>query len=295
MALSRTSSVASIRSQPAVAPSPLSRTHSTTSDGVWTRQSSLRSSTLSASSSTSTRLPPTREDEDVDPPPLPPKDNHITQSLPTRRSQPGVPSTPGSRTLKAKPSLRNTPSTSEFGVMDRPPLSPSLSSGPRPLKLTSSSSMLRSSSLGNSPASRPVNTNSTPSPAIRPAQSLESRNRTNSVPSSKMVSPSPQLKSTRSLPKPVPTPSSSIPHVTSPLLDPSRQRSRIGTGMIYKKSGPITSEFGVTSGLRRPTLMTTGGLGGVKGRGLSVPSPLRSTGSSDGSSQSSAVEFGIAL
>ena len=41
--------------------------------------------------------------------------------------------------------------------------------------------------------------------------------------------------------------------------------------------------------------MTTGGLGGVKGRGLNVPSPLRSTGSSDGSSQSSAVEFGIAL
>jgi hypothetical protein len=89
-------------------------------------------------------------------------------------------------------------------------------------------------------------------PAVRPTGSLDSRNRTRSVPSSITVSPSPLLKNSKSLQRPVPVPSSSIPHVSSPLLDPSRQRSRIGTGMIYKKSGPITSEFGVASGLKRP-------------------------------------------
>jgi len=67
--------------------------------------------------------------------------------------------------------------------------------------------------------------------------------------------------------------------------------------MIYKKSGPTTSEFGVASGLKRPTLMTSGGVGGgIRGRGLGVPSPLRAGGSSRGSSPaSSSVEFGIAL
>ena len=294
MALSRTSSVASIRSQPAAVPSPLSRTHSTVSaDGTWTRQSSIRSSTLSSGSSGSTRLPPTREDEDMEPPPLPPKDAPMTQSLPTRRSQPGVPSAPAPRTLRAKPSLKGMPSTSEFGVVERPPITQSVSSGPRPLKLASSSTMLRSSSLGNSPGSRPANGSSMSTPPVRPAGSLDSRNRTKSVPSSTTASPSPLLKNSRSLPKPVPVPSSSIPHVSSPLLDPSRQRSRIGTGMIYKKSGPTTSEFGIASGLKRPTL-TTGGLG-VRSRGLGVPSPLRSGGSSEGSSPTSCVEFGIAL
>lgn len=68
--------------------------------------------------------------------------------------------------------------------------------------------------------------------------------------------------------------------------------------MIYKKSGPTVSEFGVSSGLKKPTVMTTGGIGGgAKSRGLGVPSPLRATGGgSEGSSPaSSSVEFGIAL
>lgn len=88
-------------------------------------------------------------------------------------------------------------------------------------------------------------------------------------------------------------PSSSIP---SPLQDPSRPR--IGTGMIYKKSGPTALEFGVPSGLKRPKVITTSRIGGgVKGRGLGIPSPLRAGGgSSEGSSPaSSGVEFGIAL
>ena len=298
MAISRTSSVASMRSQSGsqstTLPSPLSRTHSTVSaDGTWTRQSSMRSSTFSNSSSSSSRLPPTREDEDAAPP-LPPKDNPATRTLPTRRSQPTTPTTPGPRTLKSKPSLKSIPSTSEFGVVERPPITQSLSSGPRPLKLTSTSSMLRSSSLGNSPGSQLASGSSMSNPAVRQTGSLDSRNRTRSVPSSITVSPSPLLKNSKSLQRPVPVPTSSIPHVSSPLLDPSRQRSRIGTGMMYKKSGPITSEFGVASGLKRPTLTTTG-LGGVRGQRLGVPSPLRTGGSSGGSSPSSSVEFGIAL
>jgi hypothetical protein len=294
MALSRTSSAASIRSQPAAGPSPLSlsRTHSTVSaDGTWTRQSSVRSSTLSNGSSANTRLPPTREDEDTEAPPLPPKDNLKTQSLPIRRSQPTTPTTPGPRTLRTKPSLKNMSTTSEFGVMDQPQSS---SSGPRPLKLMSSTSMLRSSSLGTPPGSRLVNGSSKSNPGTPLTGSFDSRNRTKSGPSSATVFPSPLLKSSKSLPKPVPLPSSSIPHVSSPLLDPSRQRSRIGTGMMYKRSGPIGSEFGISSGLKKPTL-TTGGFGGVRGRGLGLPSPLRAGGSSDGSSPSSSVEFGIAL
>lgn len=255
----------------------------------------MRSSTLSNGSSTSARLPPTREDEGMEPPPLPPKDSPTMHSLPTRRSQPTTPSTPGPRTLRAKPSLKNTPSTSEFGVMDHPPLVQSLSSAPRPLKLMSSSSMLRSSSLGSSPGSRLMKGAPMSNPCTPPTGSLDSRNRTKSGPSSTMASPSPLLKSSKSLPRPVPVPTSSIPHITSPLLDPSRQRSRIGTGMIYKKSGPIGSEFGVASGLKRPTLMTGGFGGGVRSRGLGLPSPLRTGGSSEGSSPSSTVEFGIAL
>ena len=299
MALSRTSSVASMRSQPATGPSPLSlsRTHSTaSSDGIWTRQSSVRGSTLGTGSSPNTRLSPTREDEDMEPPPpLPPKDNSASQSLPIRRTQPAVSSTPGPRTLRAKPSLKNTASTSEFGVMDQRPQTQPLSSGPRPLKLMSSSSMLRSSSMGNSPGSRLVNASSMSNPVTPPTRILDSRNRTKSGPSSTTISPSPLLKNSKSLPKPVPVASSSsIPYVSSPLLDPSRQRSRVGTGMIYKKSGPTASEFGVTSGLKRPAL-TTGGLGAVR-RGLGLPSPLRRTGgSSEGPSPASSVEFGIAL
>jgi hypothetical protein len=68
--------------------------------------------------------------------------------------------------------------------------------------------------------------------------------------------------------------------------------------MIYKKSGPTVSEYGVSSGLKKPTVITTSGIGGgAKGRGLSVPSPLRAGGgSSRGSSPaSSSVEFGIAM
>ena len=67
--------------------------------------------------------------------------------------------------------------------------------------------------------------------------------------------------------------------------------------MIYKRSGPIVMEFGVTSGLKKPMLSVYPSGGGVKGRGLGVPSPLRTGGgSSDGSSPvSSTVEFGIAL
>ena len=68
--------------------------------------------------------------------------------------------------------------------------------------------------------------------------------------------------------------------------------------MIYKKSGPTASDFGVSSGLKKPTVITTGGIGGgIKGRGLTVPSPLRTGGgSSEGSSPASpSVEFGIAM
>ena len=69
--------------------------------------------------------------------------------------------------------------------------------------------------------------------------------------------------------------------------------------MMYKKSGLTTAEFGVASGLKRPTLSVYpmgGTSAGVKGRGLGVPSPLRTGGSSEGSSPaSSSVEFGIAL
>ncbi|KAF9777429.1 hypothetical protein BJ322DRAFT_574801 [Thelephora terrestris] len=293
MAISRTSSVASMRSLPGAGPSPLSRTQSTVSaDGTWTRQSSTRSSTFSNSSSSSARLPTTREDDDTElPPPLPPKDNHATRSLPTRRSQPTTPTTPGPRTLKSKPSLKSIPTPSEFGVVERPPITQSLSGGPRPLKLGTSSSMLRSTSLGNSPL---ANGRSMSNPVVRSTGSLDSRNRTKSVPSSITVSPSPLLKNSKSLQRPVPVPTSSIPNVSSPLLDPSRQRSRIGTGMMYKKSGPLTSEFGIASGLKRPTL-TTSGLPGVRSQRLGVPSPLRTGGSSGGSSPSSSVEFGIAL
>jgi hypothetical protein len=286
MALSRAPSVASMRSQSGAGPSPLSRTHSTISaDGVRTRQSSMRSNALSTGSLTSTRLPSTREDQDMEPPPLPPKDSFRTQSLPVRRPPSSLPSSPGPRTLKSHPSLKNIPSTSEFGVIDRPPLTQSVSSGPRPLKLTASSSMLRSTSLGNSRLTNP---------AVRQTSSSESRNRTNSVPSSTTVSPSPLLKSSRSLPKPVPVPSPQISQVSSSSQDSLRPKSRIGTGMIYRKSGPTTSEFGTSSGLKRPVLTGIGG--GVKGRGFGLPSPLRTGGSSEGSSPaSSGVEFGIAL
>ena len=292
MALSRTSSFASLRSQYATGSSHSRMQTTTSADGTLQRQSSLRSSAFSATSSASMRLPSTREDDDMEAPPLPPKDPHTTWSLPVRRSQSSLPSTPGPRTLKNKPSLKSIPSASEFGVMDRPPITQSVSSGPRPLKLTSSASMLRSSSLGTSPGSRLVNGNSMSNPVSRPAQTSSSRNRTNSVPSSTIPTPSPLLKNSKSLPKPVPLPS-------SPLQDQSRPRSRIGTGMMYKKSGPTTSEFGVTSGLKKPTLSVCpiGTGGGVKGRGLGVPSPLRAgSGSSSGSSPvSSTVEFGIAL
>lgn len=64
--------------------------------------------------------------------------------------------------------------------------------------------------------------------------------------------------------------------------------------MIYKKSGPMGSEFGIASGLKRPTTVTAG-LPGVRSRGLGMPSPLRTGRSSEGSSPSSTVEFGIAL
>jgi len=168
------------------------------------------------------------------------------------------------------------------------------SGGPRPLKLMTSSSMLRSSSLGSSPGSRLLNGSSTLKPGTPPTGSLDSRNRTKSGPSFTSITPSPLLKNSRSLPKPVPMPSSAIPYISSPLLDPSRQRSRIGTGMIYKKNGLVASEFGVGPGLKRPTL-TTGGLSGIRARGLGLPSPLRAGGSSEGSSPSSSVEFGIAL
>lgn len=289
MALSRAPSVASMKSQSGAGPSPLSRTQSTVSaDGIWTRQSSMRSSTLSTGSSASTRLPSTREDQDTEPPPLPPKDSFRTQSLPVRRP-PSLPSSPGPRTLKSQPSLKNIPSTSEFGVIDRTPLTQSVSSGPRPLKLMTSSSMLRSTSMGNPSGSRLMNP--TPSPAARQTPSSESRNRNNSS----TVSPSPLLKSSRSLPKPVPVPSPQISQVSPSSQDPLRPRSRIGTGMIYKKSGPTAPEFGVSSGLKRPVLTGTNG-GGVKGRGFGLPSPLRTGASSEGSSPaSSGVEFGIAL
>jgi len=259
------------------------------------KQPSIRPSILSMASSASTRLPSTREDEDMEPPPLPPKDSLRTQSLPTRRPQPSLPSTPSPRTLTAKPSLKSVPGTSEFGVIDR---SQSLSSGPRPLKLMGSSSMLRSSSWGTSPGSRIANSNSMSNPATGPTKVLDSRNRTRSVPSSTTVSPSPLLKSSKSLSKPVSVPPSSIPQVSSPLQDPSKPKSRIGTGMIYKKSNPTVAEFALSSGLRKPMVMTTGGIGGgVKGRGSGLPSPLRTgAGSSGGSSPaSSSVEFGIAL
>lgn len=285
MALSRAPSVASIKSQSGAGPSPLSRTQSTISaDGAWTRQSSMRSNnTLSTGSSTSARLPSTREDQDTEPPPLPPKDSLRTRSLPVRRP-PSLPSSPGLRMLKSNP-LKNTPNTSEFGVIDRPPLTQSVSSGPRPLKLMTSSSMLRSTSLGNS---RLMN------PAVRQTSSSESKNRINSVPSSTTVSPSPLLKSSRSLPKPVPVPSPQTPQVSSSSQDPLRPKPRTGTGMIYKKSGQTAQEFGTSSGLKRP--MLTGIGGGVKGRGFGLPSPLRTGGSSEGSSPaSSGVEFGIAL
>jgi len=257
----------------------------------------MRSSTLSTASSASMRLPSTREDEDTDPPPLPPKDSFKTNSLPIRRSQSHLPSTPAPSTLRTTPSLRNIPSASEFGVIDRPPLTQSVSSGPKPLRLTSGSSMLRTSSSRGAPGLRPAS-NSMSNPTTQPAQHLDPRNRTRSVPQPATVSPSPLLKSSKSLPKPVPMPSSSIPQVSSPLQDPSKPRSRIGTGMIYKKSGPTASEFGVSSGLKRPTVITTGGIGGgVKGRGLSVPSPRRTGGGSSGGSSpaSSSVEFGIAM
>ena len=69
--------------------------------------------------------------------------------------------------------------------------------------------------------------------------------------------------------------------------------------MIYKKSRLVAPEFGVVSGLKKPTLSVypSGIGGGIKGRGLGVPSPLRTGGgSSEGSSPvSSGVEFGIAL
>ena len=293
MALSRTSSFASLRSQSGAGPSPLSRAHSTMStDGAWTRQSSVRSSTLSTASSTSVRLPSTREDEDMEPPPLPPKDSFKTQSLPTRRFQSSLPSTPAPSTLRATTSHKGIPGTSEFGTIDRPPLTQSVSSGPKPLKLAASSSMLRSSSSGSTLGPRLANGNSMSNPVTRSTQPLDSRNRTHSVPSSTTVSPSPLLKSSKSLPRPVPVPSS------SPLQGPLRPRSRIGTGMIYKKSGPTVSEFGVPSGLKKPTVITTGGIGGgIKGRGLSVPSPLRTGGGSSGGSSpaSSTVEFGIAM
>ena len=276
MALSRTSSFASLRSQYATGPS-------------------MRSSTLSSTSSASMRLPSTREDEDMEPPPLPPKDAYATRSLPVRRSQPSIPSSPASQTLRPKPSLKNMPNTSEFGVMDRPPLAQSVSSGPRPLKLTSSTSMLRSTSLGSSPGSRLVNGNSTPSPATRSNQTLGLRNRTHSVPSSTIPSPSPLLKNSKNVPKPVPMPLTR--QASSPMQDQSRPRSRIGTGMIYKKSGPTAVEFGVASGLKKPALSVYPNGGGIKGRGLGIPSPLRTGGgNSEGSSPvSSGVEFGIAL
>ena len=234
----------------------------------------------------------------MEPPPLPPKDSSKANSLPIRRSQSHLPSTPAPSTLRTTPSLRNIPSISEFGVIDRPPLTQSVSSGPKPLRLTSGSSMLRTSSLGGAPGRRPASSNSMSNPVTQPTQSLDSRSRTRSVPQPTTASPSPLLKSSKSLPKPVPMPSSSIPQMSSPLQNPSKPRSRIGTGMIYKKSGPTASEFGVSSGLKRPKVITTSGIGGsVRGRGLSVPSPLRTGGgSSEGSSPaSSSVEFGIAM
>ena len=39
---------------------------------------------MGTGSSPSVRSPPTREDQDTKPPPLPPKDNPMTQSLPIR-------------------------------------------------------------------------------------------------------------------------------------------------------------------------------------------------------------------
>ena len=67
--------------------------------------------------------------------------------------------------------------------------------------------------------------------------------------------------------------------------------------MIYKRSGPTAMELGGTSGLKKPMLSVYPVGGGTRGRGLGVPSPLRTGGgSSDGSSPvSSTVEFGIAL
>lgn len=56
------------------------------------------------------------------PPYLRAKDSHATCSLSVCRSQSSLPSTLGPRTFKNTLSLKSIPNTSEFGVMDQPPL-----------------------------------------------------------------------------------------------------------------------------------------------------------------------------
>jgi hypothetical protein len=220
--------------------------------------------TSSVSSALNLQLPPTpeiREDHSA-PPPLPPKDF-------------------SSRVMPPKAST----------LYNKLP-----SAGPRPLKLTQSSAMLRSSSLTSYPAGEKA--------VVAPSSAL-SRPRTYSHPSaqqqvsiSKLFTGLPRvagkegggdLKTLQT--SSVSTPSTPTTGVSMADASQGRRRSRIGTGMMYKRSASDS-----TTTIRPSLLAPSGGSGSIR-RLRMPPSPLQAVAvvPSSPTGPGFGVEIGVAI
>jgi len=249
MASSRKSSTSSLRSsqssnRPSLSPR-LSADGTESSPGTPKRLVPVVYSTKTASSVSSTlnlRLSRTLEagEDHNTPPPLPPKDS----------------------------------STRVMSPRAITPYNKLPTAGPRPLKLTQSSAMLRSSSMTSYP-------NGDKTVAV--ASSTISRPRTFSHPSiqqqvsiSKFVPSSPRVTGKVGSMNTSPPPTSSLSTLSAPTTGSSiadapqgGRRSRIGTGMMYKRSASDSSAC------LRPSLLAPSGGGGSIRRLRMPPSPLQ--------------------